>query len=158
MFLRALIAFLVLPGIAAFVAPPLLAAVDLWRSTVLWLGAPVLLVGIVLLLWCVRDFYLAGRGTLAPWDPPKSLVTVGLYRYVRNPMYVGVLTLVAGWSLLLASPVLVLYTVVLALGFHVRVVLHEEPWLRSRFGDAWTRYSANVNRWAPRLTPWSSDF
>ena len=156
MFLRALLAFLALPGAVAFVLPPLLAAVDPWRSAVLWHGILVMLIGVILLLWCVRDFYVSGKGTLAPWDPPKNLVLVGLYRYVRNPMYVGVITLVAGWSIFLGSPVLTLYTVALATGFHVRVIMNEEPWLSSQFGDEWARYSANVGRWLPRLKPWSN--
>ena len=147
-----------MPGVAAFVLPPLLASLDGWRAGVLlWYGAPVMLLGLVVLLWCVRDFYVSGRGTLAPWDPPKNLVVVGLYRHVRNPMYVGVLTLVAGWSILLASPVLALYTVVLAIGFHIRVTASEEPWLQSRFGNEWARYSVNVRRWLPRPDPWSAD-
>lgn len=155
MFIRALLAFLILPGFAAFVLPPLLANADPWRAEVLWPGGIVMLLGLVLLLWCVRDFSVSGRGTLAPWDPPKNLVVVGLYRHVRNPMYLGVLTLVAGWAVLLASPVLALYTVVLATGFHLRVIVHEEPWLNSQFGNAWARYHDNVGRWLPRLRPWS---
>ena len=154
MALRALLAFLALPGLAAFALPALIASVDPWRSSAGWQGAPVILAGVTLLLWCVRDFYVAGKGTLAPWDPPRHLVLVGLYRFVRNPMYISVLTLVAGWSLCLASPLLVLYTVILAIGFHIRVVVSEEPWLHSRFGDEWVRYSAHVGRWVPRLRPW----
>ena len=110
--------------------------------------------GLVLLLWCVRDFYVRGKGTLAPWDPPQNLVVVGLYRYMRNPMYVGVLTLVGGWVLTVGSFLVALYAVVLAIAFHIRVVVNEEPWLRSQFGDDWARYSANVPRWVPRLKPW----
>lgn len=154
MFLRALLAFLILPGVAAFAVPPLLATFDPWRAAVQWYGVPVILLGVVVLLWCVRDFYVAGKGTLAPWDPPKRLVLIGLYRFVRNPMYVGVLTLVAGWSIYLGSPLLALYTAVLAIGFHVRVVVNEEPWLSSRFGEEWSRYRTNVARWLPRVTPW----
>ena len=156
MFLRSLPAFLVLPGIAAFVLPPVLAAVDHWRSAVWRQGTIVMVVGLVFLLWCVRDFYVAGKGTLAPWDPPKHLVLVGLSRYVRNPMYMGVLTLLAGWTIFFASPLLAIYTVALAAGFHIRVRLHEEPMLRSRFGDQWERYCASVARWAPRLKAWRS--
>ena len=100
MFARALLAFLVLPGVVAFVVPPVLAAIDPWSAGILLPGAVVMLVGLGWLLWCVRDFYVSGKGTLAPWDPPKKLVVVGLYRHVRNPMYVGGLTLVAGWALL----------------------------------------------------------
>jgi len=154
MILRVLLAFLALPGIVAFAVPPLLAAVDPWRSAIWWPGAPVMLIGVVLLLWCIRDFLVAGKGTLAPWDPPRRLVLVGLYRHVRNPMYVGVLTLVAGWSIWLASPVLAVYTIALAVAFHLRVIVHEEPWLAAQFGDEWTRYRANVNRWLPRATAW----
>jgi len=152
--MRALLAFLALPGVVAFVVPPILAWVDPWRAGAILPGALVMLVGLGWLLWCVRDFYVSGKGTLAPWDPPKRLVVVGLYRHVRNPMYVGVLTLVAGWALLLASPLILGYALVLAVGFHIRVLTHEEPWLESRFGDEWRRYRAEVRRWLPRLAPW----
>ncbi|HWR72125.1 MAG TPA: isoprenylcysteine carboxylmethyltransferase family protein [Nitrospirota bacterium] len=154
MFLRALLAFLLLPGAVAFILPPVLASFDPWRACGLRWGALVMLLGIVLLVWCVRDFYVSGKGTLAPWDPPKKLVVVGLYRHMRNPMYVGVLTLVMGWSLLFTSPILLCYTVVLAIGFHIRVLTHEEPWLESRFGNEWRQYRSAVNRWLPRLAPW----
>ena len=95
MFLRALLSFLFIPGIVAFALPPLIAAIDPWRSAIWWQGAPLMLIGIVL-LWCVRDIYVAGKGTIAPWDPPKHLVLAGLYRHVRNPMYIAVLTVVSG--------------------------------------------------------------
>jgi len=156
MFLRALLAFLALPFVAAFIVPPFLAAADPWRAGVLWQGGVVMLLGSALLLWCVRDFHASGRGTLAPWAPPENLVVVGLYRHVRNPMYIGVLTLVAGWSLLLTSPVLALYTAALAIGFHIQVCVKEEPRLSVRFGNDWTRYSTHVARWLPRLKPWGS--
>jgi len=95
MFARALLAFLALPGIVAIVVP----VTWLWASShtrlVHPLGLVFLLVGFVALLWCVRDFYVSGKGTLAPWAPPTDLVDVGLYRYTRNPMYVAV-TLVRG--------------------------------------------------------------
>lgn len=157
MFLRALLALLILPGLAAFLAPPLLAMLDPWRRGIFAPGAALMLLGVVLLLWCVRDFYLAGKGTLAPWDPPKRLVTIGLYRFVRNPMYVGVLTLVAGWALLLTSLFLASYTLLLAIAFHIRVINFEEPWLAAQFGDAWQRYRSAVNRWRPRVSPWHSN-
>jgi protein-S-isoprenylcysteine O-methyltransferase Ste14 len=155
MFLRALLAFLVLPGVVAFIMPLVLALIDPWRTGVFLPGALVVLPGIVLLLWCVRDFYVSGKGTLAPWDPPTKLVVVGLYRYMRNPMYVGVITLVVGWSVLLTSPVLMCYALILAAGFHIRVLTHEEPWLEAQFGSEWQRYRSEVGRWLPRLTPWS---
>jgi protein-S-isoprenylcysteine O-methyltransferase Ste14 len=156
MFLRALLAFLALPGLAAIVVPPLLARFDPWARGPFWPGAAAMLLGAVLLLWCVRDFYVSGKGTLAPWDPPRRLVVVGLYRHLRNPMYVGVLALVAGWALLFMSPILAGYAALLALAFHVRVVTHEEPWLESQFGEDWRRYKAEVARWRPRLRGWSA--
>src|SRR5215475_4021375 len=98
MFFRALLAFLILPGAFGILLPWLLVDSDQRRMGGTWLGWPILFVGVCILLWCVRDFYVAGKGTLAPWDPPKELVIVGLYRFVRNPMYIGVLGCVAGWS------------------------------------------------------------
>ncbi len=151
MFARALFAFLVLPGLAAVAAPPLISRIDPWRGQTCLPGLIVMCVGAFVLLWCVRDFYVSGKGTLAPWDPPKHLVIVGLYRWVRNPMYVGVLLLVVGWTLYLGSPLLVAYLILLALGFHLRVVLHEEPWLDTRFEHQWRNYRAAVPRWIPRL-------
>ena len=106
-----------------------------------------LILGAAILLWCVRDFYVSGKGTLAPWDPPKHLVTVGLYRFTRNPMYVGVLLLLCGWSVLAGSPLLAGYTVFLAIAFHLRVVLYEEPRLKTQFGSEWPNYAATVPRW-----------
>jgi protein-S-isoprenylcysteine O-methyltransferase Ste14 len=110
--------------------------------------------GIGGLLWCVRDFYVAGKGTLAPWDPPQKLVVVGLYRFTRNPMYWSVLFVLVGWSVWFGSPVLAAYTVLAAVAFHLRVVLYEEPWLAKKHGAIWTEFAANVPRWLPRLRPW----
>jgi protein-S-isoprenylcysteine O-methyltransferase Ste14 len=149
--LRALFAFLACPGVVAGVIPAfIVAGRGVHQSTAIF-GVIALIVGGILLLWCVRDFFVSGRGTLAPWDPPAHLVIVGLYRYVRNPMYLAVLVIVAGWSLLYGSLSLAGYALVLAVGFHLRVILHEEPWLRRNFGPEWESYSAAVPRWRPRL-------
>ncbi|MFO7538533.1 MAG: isoprenylcysteine carboxylmethyltransferase family protein [Chloroflexota bacterium] len=156
LFLRALFAFLIVPGVVAFLLPLLIAAVDPWRGAVWTPGLVPVLVGAFVLLWCVRDFYAAGKGTLAPWSPPKKLVTVGLYRLVRNPMYVGVLTLVAGWSLYFSSFLLGAYALFLAIRFHMHVRSYEEPWLASQFGAEWEAYKAAVPRWRPRLQPWDN--
>ena len=77
--------------IAAGLLPWVLLPNDRWRTGGTLFGWPVLVFGVCILLWCVRDFYVFGKGTLAPWDPPKTLVVVGLYRFLRNPMYLGVL-------------------------------------------------------------------
>jgi protein-S-isoprenylcysteine O-methyltransferase Ste14 len=151
---RALLSFLALPGLVAFLVPALLARADSRRAEGWSAGAVVLGVGLAVLLWCVRDFYVSGRGTLAPWDPPRRLVIVGLYRFMRNPMYVGVLTVVAGWGLLAGSPLIGAYAVALAVAFHLRVLWYEEPWLDETFGEQWERYSGGVPRWLPRRRAW----
>jgi protein-S-isoprenylcysteine O-methyltransferase Ste14 len=151
MFIRALVAFLALPGVVAGLLPVLIASGDTKRHDGSAIGFGFLAVGVVLLFWCVRDFYVLGKGTLAPWDPPKRLVVVGLYRFVRNPMYVAVLTVVLGWTLVFGCTWLAFYLVALAIGFHLRVLFYEEPRLRQQFATQWSAYSAAVPRWLPRL-------
>jgi protein-S-isoprenylcysteine O-methyltransferase Ste14 len=151
LFFRAVVALLALPVIVAGLLPWILLPDDRWRTGGTLLGWPVLAFGACVLLWCVRDFYLVGKGTLAPWDPPKRLVIVGLYSLLRNPMYVGVLGVTAGWCLLAGSPLLAAYTCVLALGFHLRVIFYEEPTLSRQFPNEWAQYCRSVNRWLPTL-------
>src|SRR5208337_5476743 len=115
MLARALIAFLALPGVVAGLVPALLVALDGRRDGGGAYGFVVLGLGLFCLLWCVRDFFVAGRGTLAPWDPPRHLVVVGLYRFVRNPMYISVLTVVVGWWLATGSRLLAGYATLLAI-------------------------------------------
>ena len=147
LFWRALTAFLALPGMVAFVIPLMLRPTgEPFRLTAI----PVLTLGTFLLLWCVRDFYVAGRGSLAPWAPPKHLVRVGLYRITRNPMYVAVLTILSGWALAFDSRTLWTYAGIVAVAFHLRVVLAEEPWLARSFGAEWTAYRDRVPRWIIR--------
>jgi len=104
----ALLAFLVLPGTVAFAVPLLLLRPTAPGSFSLQ-GLLLLVVGLVLLLWCVRDFYVTGKDTLAPWAPPENLVTVGLYRVSRNPMYVAVVTILWGWAIGFRSRPLAIY-------------------------------------------------
>jgi protein-S-isoprenylcysteine O-methyltransferase Ste14 len=118
-------------------------------------GALLLLCGAALYLRCAWEFATRGRGTPAPIDPPKQLVVTALYRHVRNPMYMGVLSMVLGQAALFRSPLLLLYAGAIFLAFHVFVVAYEEPALRSRFGESHERYCASVPRWLPRLRPWS---
>ena len=150
LFLRALTALLVLPGTFAGIIPALIVSVDQSRGDGHPTGMAPLVAGVVILLWCVRDFYVAGKGTLAPWDPPKHLVVIGLYRFVRNPMYVGLTLLLIGWALIASSPLLGGYTLLFAIAFHLRVVLYEEPRLRKQFPEDWAAYAATVPRWLPR--------
>lgn len=143
LFLRAVIAFLALPGVVALGAPLFIGRSMAFRAT----GLVALVPGAVILLVCVRDFYVAGRGTLAPWSPPVHLVRVGLYRFSRNPMYVGVLLMLVGWAIGFASRAHWTYAAVIAIAVHLRVVLYEEPWLRRTHGDAWHTYAERVPRW-----------
>jgi protein-S-isoprenylcysteine O-methyltransferase Ste14 len=145
--LNAILAFLALPCTVALVVPLVVLRPADRSHPFATTGLVVLVLGSVVLLWCVRDFYVSGKGTLAPWAPPQQLVQVGLYRHSRNPMYIGVLLIVAGWALGFRSPALWTYALVLAIGFHLRVVLGEEPWLARTHGAAWTGYKATVPRW-----------
>jgi protein-S-isoprenylcysteine O-methyltransferase Ste14 len=151
---RALFSFLALPGVVAGALPVVILGGRFHPARTAWAGSVLMAVGTVLLLWCVRDFFVSGKGTIAPWDPPKRLVAVGLYRFVRNPMYIAVLLLVAGWALAFGSGPMGLYLLILAVGFHLRVLFGEEPWLRVRFGAEWNAYAHGVPRWRPRLRPW----
>lgn len=145
---RALFAFLALPGVVAIAVPALLAMSRLKAGGAFHaVGLLPLGLGFVLLLWCVRDFYVAGRGTLAPWAPPRHLVTSGLYRFSRNPMYVAVALMLGGWALSFASPTLLIYAVFVIVAFQLRVVFGEEPWLARTHGAAWEEYRARVPRW-----------
>jgi len=148
--IRATLAFLALPALVAGVVPALIVRSGTPGGRAVAAAFALLGGGSLLLLWCVRDFFVSGRGTLAPWDPPKHLVVTGLYRLVRNPMYLAVLLIVAGWSILYRSGWLALYAILLAIGFHLRVLWHEEPWLQRQFGAEWEAYAAKTARWVPR--------
>jgi protein-S-isoprenylcysteine O-methyltransferase Ste14 len=144
---RAMIAFVAFPGTVAFLVPLWLLAPGGPDSFVNWLGVIPLGLGIVLLLSCVREFYVAGRGTLAPWAPPQGLVVTGMYRFSRNPMYIAVPLVLWGWALGFHSRSLATYAVAVMAMFHVRVVFFEEPWLARTHGKKWTDYKARVPRW-----------
>ena len=105
--------------------------------------------GIAILLRCIWEFASKGRGTLAPIDPPRHLVVTGLYRYVRNPMYLGVLTVLLGEAALFQSLRLLEYAAVVFVIVNLFVMLYEEPALRRRFGDSYGRYCRAVHRWIP---------
>lgn len=105
--------------------------------------------GAVLALWCILTFVVIGRGTPAPFDPPRRLVEVGPYRLVRNPMYVGAGFALAGAALFYQSWALLGYCVVFALITHLFVVIYEEPILRATFGESYIRYCERVQRWLP---------
>jgi protein-S-isoprenylcysteine O-methyltransferase Ste14 len=149
LFIRAVIAFLLCPGTVGYVVPLWLAPAQRGFQ---WPGAALVAAGSFMLLRCVRDFYVAGKGTLAPWAPPERLVMVGLYRWSRNPMYVSVLIIVCGWTLWFSSRALLLYAIGLAVAFHLRIVLYEEPRLHVLFDDEWLAYRQRVSRWLGRAS------
>jgi len=115
------------------------------------LGALMIVAGLPVLLDSFARFAIQGLGTPAPIAPPSTLVVRGLYRYVRNPMYVAVSLLIFGQGLLFGSIRLLEYGLVVWLGFFTFVVLYEEPALRKKFGKEYEEYCADVRRWIPRL-------
>ena len=143
---------LVVPGTVAFYLPLLIAA-DLPPASGLRLLLAIALVaaGTAIYLWCVWDFATFGRGTPAPIDAPKRLVVRGLYLYVRNPMYVGVLSVLSGWVVLFGATGLLAYALCAWLFVHLFVVLYEEPHLGRLFGAEYHDYCATVGRWLPRF-------
>jgi protein-S-isoprenylcysteine O-methyltransferase Ste14 len=147
MFARALLAFLALPGMVAFVVPVVWLNLRAHTRLVEPLGLLPLVGGALALLWCVRDFYVAGKGTLAPWAPPQRLVVVGLYRHTRNPMYVAVTLILIGWGAAFGCPAMYGYALGVAIAFQLRVVRGEEPWLARKHGAAWEDYRRRVPRW-----------
>jgi len=117
------------------------------------LGALMIATGLPVLLDSFARFALQGLGTPSPVAPPQHLVVSGLYRHVRNPMYVAVLSLICGQGLLFGSVRLLEYALVVWLGFLAFVVLYEEPALRKTFGQEYEDFCAHVPRWIPRLKP-----
>ncbi len=114
-------------------------------------GLAIVILGAALALWCILTFVFVGRGTPAPFDPPRRLVVRGPYRYVRNPMYIGAGLALAGAALFYGSWPLVGYTVLFLLITHLFVRLYEEPTLRRLFGAEYEVYSRRVKRWRPTL-------
>jgi protein-S-isoprenylcysteine O-methyltransferase Ste14 len=141
-----------MPGIVAFAAPLAIGLAGRHRplataGVAIGAGSVLVALGTLLLLACVREFYVAGRGTLAPWDPPRHLVTSGVYRWSRNPMYVAVTTVLTGWALLFGSRALALYTLIVIVAFWIRVRLAEEPWAARTFPLEWQSYCSRTRRW-----------
>jgi protein-S-isoprenylcysteine O-methyltransferase Ste14 len=117
-------------------------------------AAALIAAGTTPLIESIWRFVQVGRGTLMPAVPTEHLVVSGLYRFVRNPMYVGVLTALAGEALLFARRSMVIYWMVVATTIHLFVLLYEERTLSKRYGEEFEEFKRNVPRWLPRLTPW----
>jgi protein-S-isoprenylcysteine O-methyltransferase Ste14 len=108
-------------------------------------------IGAVLAMWCLLTFVLEGKGTPAPFDPPRRLVVLGPYRFVRNPMYLGAGFALAGAALFYESFQLLAYSGLFFLAVHLFVVFYEEPRLKRSFGREYTAYCRTVGRWLPKL-------
>ena len=113
------------------------------------IGVAAVILGLSLSIWCVLAFGIFGRGTPAPFDPPRRLVVRGPYRYVRNPMYVGAIVALTGASLFYGSLALAAFTMLFAAIVHLFVVFYEEPTLTRLFGAEYTEYRRQVRRWRP---------
>lgn len=152
--LKTLIFTLIVPGTVTVLIPCWLlssrsAPPAPWIGIFRYFGVLPMLLGASIYLWCAWDFTFAGRGTPAPIDPPKELVARGLYRYVRNPMYVGVLSILFGEALFFESRTLFGYAAIAFVFFYLFVVFYEEPVLAQKFGESYQRYRQTVPRWIP---------
>ncbi len=149
--LKNLLFTLVAPGTVAGLVPWMIVR-DRSPATggALAIASGLFVLGGALYAWCVWDFASFGRGAPAPIDAPKKLVVRGLYRFTRNPMYVGVLTVISAWVVLYEALDLALYAAFVTACFHSFIRLYEEPHLESEFGDEYTAYKDQVGRWLPR--------
>ncbi len=112
-------------------------------------GLTVVALGAALVVWCLVTFAFVGKGTAAPFDPPRQLVVAGPYRWVRNPIYIGAAVAMLGAALFFGSGALVLYAVVVLVVTHLLVIFYEEPHLRRVFGQPYEDYLHRVHRWIP---------
>ena len=116
-----------------------------------YLALPLWIIGTFIIIWCSIDIIRRGRGTPAHLDPPKELVITGLYRYVRNPIYLGALFVQLGYIIWFGSGMMISYFLFFIFAYHILIVFIEEPILRNTFGAAYDDYSKNVPRWLPRF-------
>jgi len=117
-------------------------------------GLVVIGVGLYIMLLTISSFARIGHGTLAPWSPTQKLVVYGMYRYVRNPMIMGVLTVLAGEAIAILSWKIFVWAIVFFFLNHIYFLLYEEPDLEKKFGDEYREYKKNVPRWIPRSAPY----
>ena len=157
LWLRTLVFLVLVPGMLLGVVPAWLLTNGWSRQAQLgairWIGAPLLAAGILTMLWCFDDFVRKGLGTPAPIDPPKRLVIQGLYRWVRNPMYLGGILILLGEAILWEAPRIVGILAAFWAATHTFVVMYEEPALLKTFGEPYRRYREGVPRWLPRVPP-----
>ena len=114
-----------------------------------YVGIIPILLGALIYFWCAWDFTFVGKGTPAPFDAPKKVVATGVYRFIRNPMYVACVSVLIGEALFFESAALLIYAFVLFLVFHIWILIYEEPTLRKNFGASYEEYCREVSRWLP---------
>ncbi len=149
--LKSLLFLVVAPGMVAGYLPLVLlrSGPQLETGLLAYLAFPLWMMGGIILLWSFWNFFHEGRGTPAPVDPPKELVATGFYRYVRNPMYLGILLMLSGYFLWFGYWSLLIYSVLVFLATHLFIVLYEEPTLKRKFGASYEDYLKHVPRWIP---------
>lgn len=151
--LKSLLFLIVAPGmVAGYIPLALLRKGSQVETGILaYLAFPLWVIGGIILLWSFWNFLIQGRGTPAPTDPPKELVAVGFYRYVRNPMYVGIFLILLGHFLWFKFIWLIVYSAIAFLTVHLFVTGYEEPTLKRKFGATYEEYLKKVPRWIPRF-------
>jgi len=151
--LKSLLFLIFVPGTVVGVIPIsfLLTGSYIETGILFYLALPLWVLGGAILLWSFWDFLTKGFGTPAPLEPPKELVVTGLYNYVRNPMYVGVLSMLLAHFLWFGYWSLLIYAVLVFGAFDLFIINYEEPTLKKKFGKTYTTYVKNVPRWIPKL-------
>ena len=162
LWLRTLLFTLLVPGTVLVLVPLLLLASGIGPrfdfGPARCLGIVSLLIGLMVIGWCFVDFIRRGHGTPAPYDPPRKLVVAGLYRYIRNPQYIGVFLTIIGEAWWSGAGILFGYALFLIIVYNLFVRLYEEPHLSRLFGQEYVQYCESVPRWFPRITPSPNDF
>jgi protein-S-isoprenylcysteine O-methyltransferase Ste14 len=162
--MRHAVAIVLLPGTVTIVVPTVLTAAEgarpgwgldgIWQAALVAAGLALIGLGLVLAVWTFLLFARIGKGTPAPWDPPRRLVVHGPYRHVRNPMISAVAAILLGEAAALGRASLVVWLALFVGLNHIYFVLVEEPSLIRRFGDDYRAYKLGVPRWVPRRTPY----
>jgi len=152
LFFKSFLFTLLVPGTVAVAVP-----LQIIKGSMIYVGwqfifgTLLLLSGFIIYSGCVWRFVTSGLGTPAPVDPPKQLVVRGIYGYSRNPMYLAVLSIILGWTLLYASFSLLVYWACLVICFQLLILFYEEPELEKQFSFEYIAYKLNVNRWLPKI-------
>jgi protein-S-isoprenylcysteine O-methyltransferase Ste14 len=143
---------LILPITVSIIVPLLIEKdISVKYISALMAGLPIIFVGLCVMIMSISDFARIGKGTLAPWSPTKKLVITGIYRYVRNPMIIGLVTVLIGESITILSLHIFIWAVIFFVVHNIFIFVYEEPNLKKKFGEEYTTYKNNVPRWIPRI-------